>query len=131
MSERIYYVGIDLNLSSSTLLSSLTHQERHFHCTLMYSKIWFPYKQKRHLTITLTSFKIEKLSDGNIPVKVLLCEHPILHERHNELKQLGAIHSYEVFKPHITLGPYDYTPDLYPPCLVLNGEYYGTWENTR
>lgn len=111
----IYYVGAHLSAESAAILGELKRP----HVTIAYSRKWFPYKQGKFYPLVIEPpFWQEQFGI----LTVLRFQSSRLFERHIELRNAGATWDFEGFKAHIT------TRTLLDQPLVLESEYYGTWE---
>lgn len=82
----------------------LAHAESDsLHCTLMYS----PYVSANYRPDTTKKYQAElgelSLYGPNKDFLVVELISPALQARHEELKALGLVHSYDEYRPHITL----------------------------
>ena len=129
MSNTIYYVGAKLSTESEFLLWRHTGTTRkNFHTTLVYSRIWFPYKEAQFFPLTIEPPYIDyEMLIGQL---VLTFQNQRLFERHIELRNLGATSDHIAFKTHITLGSCQFGPGGKPLPdfpLTFSNEYYRTW----
>lgn len=119
---RIYYVGARLSEASSARLAP----GRRLHATIAYSREWFPYRPARDLypLVVVPPFAVDAL--GNVPV--LRFADLGLTRRHEELLAAGATWDYPDFKSHVSLPARPFPEFVPPSILVLEDEYYQTWE---
>jgi|SRR6185312_4306053 len=123
---KIYYVGLDLSDSWCCAVSQLLKlsQPKRFHATIIYSRTWFPYKPWRFEKLFTKPTGIE-IFNG---LKVLRFEDVQIAARHQQFREAGATWDYLDYKGHITIGPAETTPDIFPPIITFESEYYQTWE---
>lgn len=119
---RIHHVAARLSAESSRLLGSPGKQ---LHATIAYSREWFPYKPRFDLWPMVIVPPFVPAQFG--PVRVVRFTDWGLTRRHEELLAAGAAWDYPDFKAHISVP--DHLADLDGiPWMVLEGEYYMTWE---
>ena len=113
-SERLYEIF-------KTIIDN-PYTPEHLHTTLMYSRETPFIDDIRPVlvgkSITLWNPRLTLFGDDH-NVLVMEFDSPVLQQRHKELKQMGLMHSYDEFRPHITLTE-DYRGSLVDVLSMKN-----------
>jgi hypothetical protein len=121
MIQRIYYVGTRLSEWDSLRFGS----KKQLHCTLAYSRTWFPYRAgDTPYPLVITG----PFTYNNFGGQLVVCfTSPVIERRHEELLANGAQWDYPTYHPHISV-PNDNCDLDKLKWIAFDYEYYRTWE---